>query len=137
MKTMISKLVRTSLLGVVLGLGAAMSAQAFNIAITVAPNVINTQSEAYVVTVHTDISYVEVVAHSVRLNGIEIHSWKADDRGNFVAKFLMEDVETLEGLHMGDYNELLIFGVTTNGDSFSGTDSVLVVDIEAKGKKLR
>ena len=137
MKTTVSKWVGTSLLGIMLGLGAVMSAQAFEISITVAPNVINIQSDAYVVTVHTDINYSDVYAYDVTLNGVAIHTWKADNRGNFVAKFLMADIETLDGLVIGDYNKLVLFGVTT-GDipvAFSGTDRVMVMDVEGRSAR--
>ena len=56
------------------------------ITIDVAPNVLNLQNQGEVVTVHTDIGYGEVSASVVYLNGVLINSWKADNRGYFVAK---------------------------------------------------
>ena len=58
------------------------------IQIDVAPNVLNIQSQGAIVTVHTDIAYSAVDGASVYLNGVAIQWWKADARGNFVAKFV-------------------------------------------------
>jgi hypothetical protein len=37
----------------------------------------------------------------VQLNGVPIQSWKADNQGNFVAKFNLEPVESLQGIVIG------------------------------------
>jgi len=76
---------------------------AFEIEIDVAPNVLNIQSESVVVTVHTDIAESAVVGSTVFLNGVEISHWKSDARGNFVAKFLSDEIKTLDGLIIGDF----------------------------------
>ena len=99
------------------------------ITIDVAPNVLNIQSEGQVVTVHTDIAYGSVYASSVYLNGIEISSWKVDNRGNFVAKFLMVEIKMLEGLKIDDYNTLTLLGLTTDNEPFLGTQDIKVIDI--------
>jgi hypothetical protein len=106
----------------------------FEIAIDVSPQTLNLQSEGVVVTVHTDIAYGAVDVHSVYLNGIHIHSWKADNQGNFVAKFSMDEVKTLDGLVIGDYNELQLVGATNEGEAFSGEAEIMVIDIEPEGK---
>jgi len=67
----------------------------FEIEIDVSPNVLNIQSQGTVVTVHTDIGFSAVVGSSVLLNDVEIQSWKADNRGNFVAKFFMDAIKEL------------------------------------------
>ncbi len=107
-----------------------VSAYGYDINITIAPNVLNIQSQGTVVTVHTDISYSSVNAYSVFLNGIYIKSWKADDQGNFVAKFWMSEVKSLEGLKIGDYNELTLIGYTNDEVPyvFMGTDEIMVID---------
>ena len=107
---------------------------AFEINIDVAPNVLNIQSNGTVVTVHTDIAYGSVNFSTVYLNGLAIDSWKADDRGNFVAKFLMDAVKTLDGLVIGGYNTLTLVGVDTDGEAFSGTQDILVIDNIPKGR---
>jgi hypothetical protein len=104
------------------------------VTIDIAPATLNLESNGAVVTVHTDISYYIVDFSSVYLNGVLIKSWKADDCGYFVAKFLMDQIKTLDGLVIGDYNTLQLVGVTTDGDPFVGTDEIKVIDILPSGK---
>lgn len=105
------------------------------IEIDVAPNVLNIQSEGTVVTVHTDISYWLVDVSSVFLNDILISSWKADDRGNFVAKFSMDEVKSLfEDEKIGDYNLLTLIGVTKGGEPFVGTQEIRVIEVMPQGR---
>jgi hypothetical protein len=106
---------------------------AFDIEIDVSPNVLNIQSKSIVVTVHTDVAYSTVVGSSVFLNGVLINSWKADDRGNFVAKFVSDEIKTLGGLVIGGYNTLTLTGYDTVGDAFIGTQEIMVIDIEPVG----
>ena len=110
------------------------SVYSFETDIRVAPNVLNIQSEGTVVTVHTDISYSAVEGSTVSLNGIEISSWKSDNRGNFVAKFLMDEVKALEDLAVGEYNTLTIEGYTYDGDYFLGVQDIIVIDVAARGR---
>ncbi|MBN2139182.1 MAG: hypothetical protein JW720_15355 [Sedimentisphaerales bacterium] len=98
------------------------------IEIKVSPNVLNILSNGEVVTVHTDIAYSSVVGSTVTLNGVEISHWKSDNRGNFVAKFLMEDIKGLEGLNIGGMNTLTLEGTTAAGEGFSGCTEILVVE---------
>jgi len=100
----------------------------FEISIDVAPAVLNLQNKGQVVTVHTDIAYSKVDASTVYLNGVAINSWKADDRGNFVAKFLIEEIKSLDGLIIGDYNTLELVGATIDGDEFTGVQDILVIN---------
>ena len=100
----------------------------FDINIDVSPNVLNIQSESSIVTVHTDIAYNLVVGVSVFLNGVAIDWWKSDDRGNFVAKFVSDEIKTLDGLIIGDYNTLVLNGFTTGGEAFIGTQDIMVID---------
>ncbi len=105
-----------------------------NINIQVSPNVLNLQSNGVVVTIHTDIAYSDVDASSVKLNGVLIQSWKADNQGNFVAKFNMDDIKDLPGLMIGEYNALTLEGLKYSGETFTGTDEILVVNNIRKGK---
>ena len=98
------------------------------IEIDVSPNVLNIQSESTIVTVHTDIAYNLVVGASVFLNDVAIDWWKSDDRGNFVAKFMSDEIKTLEGLIIGDYNTLTLNGFTTGEEAFIGTQDIMVID---------
>jgi len=102
--------------------------QAYEILIDVSPNVLNIQSASTIVTVHTDIAYSIVVGATVFLNGVAIDWWKSDDRGNFVAKFVSDEIKTLEGLIIGDYNTLTLNGFTTGGEAFIGTQDIMVID---------
>ncbi len=105
---------------------------AFEIVIDVAPRVLNIQSKGTVVTIHTEVAYSSVDAHSVSLNGVEISSWKADAQGNFVAKFPMGAIKNLPGLIIGDYNTLRLAGVTSLGEPFEGEAQILVIDVSPK-----
>ena len=114
-----------------LGFSGYSAAESFEITIEVAPNVLNIQSEAQVVTVHTDVPYGLVDAYSVELNGVPINTWKADNRGNFVAKFLMSEIEENAGLVIDSNNLLMLVGSTGSWD-FWGTDEILVINIIPK-----
>ncbi len=103
------------------------------ITIDVAPNVLNLQNNAQVVTVHTDIAYGAVQASTVYLNEVEISSWKSDLRGNFVAKFNIDEIKDLP-LVIGEYNTLTLAGTTTSGEAFSGSQDILVVSNTARVK---
>ncbi|MBU1626141.1 hypothetical protein KKB18_02125 [bacterium] len=104
---------------------------AFEINIIVSPKVLNINSQGEVVTVHTDINYSTVAGSSVSLNGVEIKSWKADDRGFFVAKFLMEEIKDLP-LKIDDYNTLKLEGYTVDDEYFWGQTEIKVVDKKPK-----
>lgn len=113
---------------------AATQCQADDITITidVAPNVINIQSKSTVVTVHTDIASDAVDGYSVSLNGVDINYWKSDNQGNFVAKFLADDIKTLAGLIIGDYNTLTLKVYDDEGTYFIGTQDIKVIDVGPK-----
>ena len=98
--------------------------------IRIAPNVLNLGSKGTVVTVHTTLPYSSVMASTVSLNGIEIQSWKADARGNFVAKFSMAAVKSLVSsgaLPLGEVT-LTLTGFTTDGSDFSGSSMITIID---------
>ena len=105
----------------------------FEISIDVAPNVLNLGNNGQVVTVHTDIAYGEVQASTVYMNNVAISSWKSDLRGNFVAKFVMNEIKSLP-LVIDDYNTLTLVGLTTSNESFWGSQDILVVDNGAGDK---
>jgi hypothetical protein len=108
----------------------------FDIGIEVAPNTLNIQSQSQVVTVHTTIKYFSVDHDNVYLNGIEINSWKADNRGYFVAKFVMSEVKALADtgdLNVPGENELTLVGYTTEGVEFTGAQTITVINIEPAG----
>ncbi|MFH1215460.1 MAG: hypothetical protein V1706_03060 [Pseudomonadota bacterium] len=104
------------------------ASSAFEISIDVAPYVLNIHSDEEEVTVHTSLPYEDVEAHTVYLNGVQISSWKADNRGNFVAKFIMEDIMTLP-LYYNDYNSLTLDGITVDDEPFFGQADIMVINV--------
>lgn len=109
---------------------AGLATEYGEITIDVAPNVLNLSSASEVVTIHTDIPYSLVDGQTVTLNGIEISSWKSDNRGYFVAKFNSDEVKDLEDI--GDTLVCRLLGNTVEGDSFYGTSEITVIDVKEK-----
>jgi len=106
--------------------------EVLEITIDVAPNVLNLNNQGEVITVHTNIAYSLVSGSSVFLNGVEINSWKADDRGNFVAKFLMAEVKALD-MNIGELNTLTLVGNTIAGVDFTGSQEIKVIEVNPVG----
>jgi len=104
------------------------------IEIQVSPNVLNLQNQGQVVTIHTDIPYWTVLGSSVSLNDVEIASWKADAQGYFVAKFVMSAIKNLP-LDIGEMNTMTLNGSKTNGETFTGSSEILVVNNIPSGRK--
>lgn len=115
-------------------LQAPAQSEAFEISIEVAPNVLNLQNSGEVVTVHTSIAFSSVTGGSVSLNGLPIDWWKADNQGNFVAKFVMDEVKALmANLVVPGENELTLVGYTTDGAEFTGTEFITVINVMPSG----
>lgn len=104
-------------------------AQSLNIGIVVSPSTLNIGSQGEYVTVHADIDYGLVIGATVTLNGIEVSFTKADNQGDFVAKFSIDQVKDI--VEPGTA-VLTLSGYTSDGSSFSGTSTVRVVDISGK-----
>jgi hypothetical protein len=96
--------------------------------IRIAPETLNLRSGGTVVTVHTDIPYSAMDVYSVYLSGVAITAWKADDRGFFVAKFLMDDIKAIDGLVLNDYNTFQLIGATVDGELVCGEADVMIID---------
>ncbi|MBE0661184.1 MAG: hypothetical protein IH597_01850 [Bacteroidales bacterium] len=116
----------------ILVLAPALSSSQIFVDIQVSPNVLNLQNKGQVVTVHTDLSYGSVSATTVTLNGVVISHWKADNQGNFVAKFLIETIKNLP-LNIGELNTLTLEGSTYNGETFIGSYDVMVINVNPSG----
>ncbi|MFC1565893.1 hypothetical protein ACFL4B_03000 [Candidatus Neomarinimicrobiota bacterium] len=102
------------------------------IEIQIAPNILNLQNNGVVVTVHTDIPFSNVIASTVYLSGIEIHSWKTDSQGFFVAKFDLDEVKALfANLEIPGEFLMTLEGSTSDG-TFSGSEDILVIDKTGK-----
>ena len=109
-------------------LAAPAVGSAEEITIEIAPATLNLQSNGKVVTVHTDVAFSDIDVASVYLAGVAIDSWKVDDRGYFVAKFLIDDVKTLDGLKINDYNTLKFVALTIYDEEVWGAADVMVID---------
>ena len=115
-------------LGLVMVMIAVPNVWAGEISIKVSPNTLNLKSQGKVVTVHTDGPYSDIDVYSVHLNDVAIQSWKASSRGTFVAKFKMDDIKTMDGLVLNDYNTLKFVAMTRYGDAVWGSAEVMVID---------
>jgi len=109
-------------------LAAPNVATADEITIRIAPNTLNLRSHGTVVTVHTDVPYGDVDVYSVYLGGVAISAWKADDRGYFVAKFLMDDIKAIDGLVLNELNTFQFVGLTIGGEPIWGEADIMVID---------
>jgi hypothetical protein len=96
-----------------------------DVPIVVSPNVLNLQSDGVWVTVHAEIRYSLVEGISVTLNGLPVEVTKSDARGGLVAKFNLDDVKDI--LDVGVV-ELTLVGQTWDGETFTGTDAIEVID---------
>lgn len=110
----------------------------FEITIDVAPNVLNLQrTDDKCVTVHTDIPYNEVNRTSVSLavGSVDIFPYltKSDLKGDLVAKFSMEAVRDFS-LTIDAYNTITLTGVNVDGESFSGSQEIWVVNNIPSGR---
>jgi len=103
------------------------------IKIRIAPKTLNLRSQGEWVTVHTNIAYSKVDAETVTLNEIPISWSKADNRGNFVGKFAMNEIKDLicgEELECPVRYEFTLEGYTTDNDLFSGSKTIRVINIK-------
>lgn len=112
----------------VITLASATIASAEETTIRIAPNTLNLRSEGTVVTVHTEVAYPLVDVYTVYLGGVAISAWKADDRGYFVAKFLMDEIKAIDGLVLNDLNTLQFVALTIDGEPVWGETEIMVID---------
>jgi len=94
------------------------------IEIQVAPSTIVIKDEGEWVTVHAVIPYSTVDAGTVLLDGITPVSTFADACGDLVAKF---DHEVMCAFVDPPEATLTLTGMTTDGESFEGVDTVRVI----------
>jgi hypothetical protein len=130
--SVVNSLIVLSLI-VLLAAAAASYACDIDIAIKISPHVLNLSRPGDCLTVHTDISCSQVVGSSVTLNGVVIQSWKADNRGQFVAKFDMADIANLP-LEVGAYNRFELTGDTIDGQIFCGAEEIMVINNAPRAK---
>ena len=96
------------------------------ISIQVAPATLNLNEVGEWVTVHTNISYSSVDLETLKLNDIPVARTKKDNCGNLVAKFNQTEVKEIVE---GGKEDLTLTGVKTDGTKFTGTDTILVIDV--------
>ena len=115
----------------------APKAHGLDIAIDVAPNIINVGGSMERFVIHTNISYGLVDPGTVKVNDVPLYAWKMDSLGFFDAIVLMSDVEgTLE---VGMENAITLDG-WTNGiepEFFSASEDVLIIDKASRPGLLR
>jgi hypothetical protein len=115
------------------------SSYGFDILIEVAPSTLNIRNLGEVVTIHTNIAYDSVKGDTVSVvlgdenNEIGISWWKADNQGEFVAKFEMSEVqEAVETILGGKPGEITITltGETTDEEAttFTGEQTITVIN---------
>ena len=102
---------------------AGSMAADMDISIIVQPKVLVIGSDSEWLTIHTDISLSAVDTGSLMVNGLAVSWTKADAKGNLVAKFDVNEVKAM--VAPGDVTFELT-GLTNDGTSFSGTDTVCV-----------
>jgi hypothetical protein len=130
-KALIPVVISAALLALPLWIGHAFENKTSDIVvpIVISPNVVNLLSQGTWVTVHAEIPYstVDVQTATVTLDGIEAVSTFADDRGDLVAKF---DLDTVKSKLLPGTATLVLSGMTKEGKSFSGTDSIKVIKVK-------
>lgn len=111
------------------GTSVEAATDADEIEIMVSPGTIVLDSEGTWVTVHADIRYWVVDSLTLSLNGIPVTFTKADDRGDLVAKFNLDDVKDIldEDVLKAGCVELRLDGTTKDDEDFGGVDTVRVV----------
>jgi hypothetical protein len=102
------------------------NAENITIGIQVSPSTINLDQKGVWVTVHGEIPLGQVATDAVlTLNGVPVDYTKSDARGELVAKFVVGDVLSIVSTPSA---KLTLEGTLITGDTFSGTDTVRVVD---------
>jgi hypothetical protein len=108
-----------------LALSARAETEPAAVDIVVSPSSVFLDSQGTWVTVHAEIAYSAVVGATVTLDGIPVVFTKADNRGEFVAKFDLDQVKSR--LEPGTVT-LTLFGETKDGGTFVGSDEITVRD---------
>jgi len=111
------------------GPGVRADTGSTEVTIVVSPSTVALESQGVWVTVHAEIPYSVVVGLTVSLNGIPVDVTKADNRGELVAKFALDDVKDI--LEVGTAT-LTLSGMTSADEPFTGTDTIQVI---SGGKK--
>ena len=91
--------------------------------IMISPNVLVLSSDVACVTVHSNIPYGLLDPASLALNGVAPYLTKRDSLGHLVAKFHVDDIESVVGL--GPVT-LTLTGAFTDGTPLEAADTITV-----------
>ena len=131
-KLFVGTMLLVTLLAVVLTTGA-LAEDTIEVVVVVSPNVLNLNSNGGSVSLHTDIDYAVVVVGGVELyvgGDLVKPIWTfADLRGDLVVKCNIDIVKDMVDVGEATF---VLKGTTTNGTSYSGTDTIAVI---ARGGK--
>jgi hypothetical protein len=128
--TLLSRVFLTLLLtATIISVSSADPNRDIEIELRISPNTIVIGSPGDWVTAHTDIAFSSVNTATVSLNGVPAAWTLADNKGNLVAKFVRDDVENI----ISPPDALLsLTGMTIEGENFSGSDVVRVIERECR-----
>jgi len=128
--TLLSRVFLTLLLtATIISVSSADPNRDIEIELRISPNTIVIGSPGDWVTAHTDIAFSSVNTATVSLNGVPAAWTLADNKGNLVAKFVRDDVENI----VSPPDALLsLTGMTIEGENFSGSDVVRVIERECR-----
>ena len=124
-----------------IGVVAEGSSELMEIHIDVAPKTLNLESNGNGVTVHTNITYNSVDCSTVTLgvegSDINIRSCYPDLCGDLVVKVDREDV--VDAIEYPNFSPtkatFTLNGNTTDTISFTGTDTIDIIDVAQSGSK--
>lgn len=108
---------------------------AFEAMIDVSPDVLNLQMQGQVVTIHSDVAFDAVDVSTVYMNGVPVATWKEEEQGYFVARFLIRDIRNLP-LFINELNEFKLVGLTFQNDAFWAVQYVKVINVLPGGGRL-
>jgi len=128
---------------VALGVGSGYAQDM--IEIDVAPNVINIADRDVMITVHTNIPYTDVINEDnqiadvqlIIIEGVlelEINDWFSDDRGFFVAKFVLISKDARDVVNTGGFNEVWMEGFYADFSAFEGFQEIKIIEVGRKRK---
>lgn len=128
MKTMLQRRTLLLLMTLLIVLTINIFASYDTIEMVVSPNVLNLQSNGGVLTIHADIAYGLVNSLDLTVNGkfVPISSTFPDSRGDLVVKC---DIETVKEIVEEQNQATFCLTVdTTDGNTYSGTDTIKVIN---------
>jgi ABC-type amino acid transport substrate-binding protein len=110
-------------------LSTATAQEVIAVDVQVAPHVLALRSSGVWVTIHTDIALSQVDTCAVEIDGadVPVARTKADSLGNLVVKVKQSEVKALfADLESPVRATVVLTGLTNDGDSFEGSDTIRV-----------